>query len=240
MIDRRRFLIGCTTAALAGAIPVVGAPRQKPLPSGIGIDPDYDGPLPDLTLGTDPALANEIETARKVLDRAPAAVMPYQVAQYFLSVSRGEYDSEWIPYVKGWPERWNPAIVELFQATATKPEGDLTPWCAAFANWCFRRARGTAATGSASSGSFRCFGDATDTPRPGDIVVFKRVGDNDACLGRGHVGFFVRDEVTHVTVLGGNQIEGHDGSHMVSLKRLRKDGKILKLHSFRTEPRLHA
>ncbi len=239
-MDRRRFIFACTIAAVSGAIPLSGEPRRKPLPSGIGIDADYDGPLPDVSLGLDPALADEIKMASRIIDRAPGGVMPYQIAQYFLAVSRGEYDAEWIPYVKGWPVRWNPVIVEFFRATSTKPEGDLTAWCAAFANWCVLRSRGAVATGSASSGSFRCFGDSTTTPRPGDIVVFKRVGDDGDCLGRGHVGFFVRDEGTHVTVLGGNQIEGHERSHMVSLKRLAKDGSVLKLHSFRTEPRFHA
>jgi uncharacterized protein (TIGR02594 family) len=219
---------------------VLAASKQKALPASIGTDPDYDGPLPDLSLGKDPALAAEIEIAQAVLDRAPAGIMPYQVGQYFLAVSRGEYDSEWIPYVKGWPVRWNPVIVELFRATSTKPEGDVTAWCAAFLNWCVFRGRGSVATGSASSGSFRCFGTEAAVPRPGDIVVFKRVGDDDACLGRGHVGFFVREDDTHIAVLGGNQIEGNARSHTVSLKRLAKDGKLLKLHSIRTDRRLHA
>jgi uncharacterized protein (TIGR02594 family) len=240
VIDRRRFFVACATATLASVMPTFGMQKRRPLPAGIGVEPDYDGPLPLSSLGTDPALADEVKTARLVMERAPAGVMPYQVAQYFLAVSRGEYDSEWIPYVKGWPVRWNPVIVELFRATSTKPEGDTTAWCAAFVNWCVLRGRGAAATGSASSGSFRCFGESSVEPRPGDIVVFKHVGDSGDCLGRGHVGFFVRDEGTHIVVLGGNQIEGHARSHMVSLKRLAKDGSVLKLHSIRTERQLHA
>jgi hypothetical protein len=40
----------------------------------------------------------------------------------------------------------------------------------------------------------------------------------------------VREEVA---VLGGNQIEGHEKSHMISSKKLQKNGTNLKLNSYR-------
>jgi uncharacterized protein (TIGR02594 family) len=191
------------------------------------------------TLGRVPALKAEVKIAQSILAAAPAGPTPFAVARYFLEVGVGKPHKEWQPYVKGWPERWNPVIVTFFEATDTKPEGDITSWCAAFANWCFVQARLGAATHSASSGSFRSFGKATNSPVTGDIVVFKSANEDLAKKGRGHVGFFVADHGDEVSVLGGNQIEGHDGSHMISIKRLRKHGTILVLHSYRTVKELH-
>jgi len=70
-------------------------------------------------------------------------------------------------------------------------------------------------------------------------VVFKRVGADESCIGRGHVGFFVKDLGKEIEILGGNQIEGHEKSHMVSRKPLLKDGTVLKFHSYRTDQTLH-
>lgn len=96
-----------------------------------------------------------------------------------------------------------------------------------------------AATQSASSGSFRKFGTQTTSPIPGDIVVFENTDPVEASQGHGHVGFFVQDYGEEIEVLGGNQIESHKRSHIVSSKLLQKNGPNLKLHSFRTDPRLH-
>jgi uncharacterized protein (TIGR02594 family) len=210
------------------------------LPEGIGIVQDYEGPLPSPgTLGRSPALRAEQKVTKALLSKAPGGPNPYDVAKYFLAVGHGDYGDPWKPYIQGWPVRWNPVIVTFFQATDTKPEGDLTSWCAAFVNWCFLQAGKRPATHSASSGSFRSFGMSTSSPVEGDVVVFRRKDPAAADLGRGHVGFFVANHDTEVEVLGGNQIDGHDGAHMISSKRLSKEGKVLTLHSFRTDSRLH-
>jgi uncharacterized protein (TIGR02594 family) len=138
----------------------------------------------------------------------------------------------------GWPERWNPVIVNFFQATRTIPQGDVTSWCAAFLNWCFQQVNRVPATESASSGSFRTFGRQVLSPTQGDIIVFQNTNLVEASAGHGHVGFFVKDYGEEVEVLGGNQIDGHERSHKVSSKRLKKSGARLKLHSYRTDPRL--
>lgn len=210
------------------------------LPSGIGNDPDFDGPIPPLggELGKLPALRAEQQLARTILARAPNGPLPVDVADYFLAVGRGDFAADWKPYTMGWPERWNPVIVTFFQATGTSPEGDTTSWCAAFVNWCFQQVTGTPATKSASSSSFRTFGDRTLSPTKGDIVVFQNANPDAGSARHGHVGFFVRDHGVEVEVLGGNQIDGHDRSHMISSKRLMKDGPALKLHSYRTDSRL--
>lgn len=71
------------------------------------------------------------------------------------------------------------------------------------------------------------------------LVVFKRINQMEADRGRGHVGFFVADHGSEIEVFGGNQIEHHDGSHMISSKRLLKEGSVLTFHSYRTDSRLH-
>jgi uncharacterized protein (TIGR02594 family) len=210
------------------------------IPGGVGQNPDYQGPLPRnrSVLGTQPPKDAEERIAKDIITRAPKGPSPFEVAQYFLAIGEGQFGTVWEPYASGWPTRWNPVIVEFFAATHTATAGDITAWCAAFANWCFQRKNVIAATQSASSGSFRTFGVATLRPQRGDIVVFQRrdLGSSDP---REHVGFFVADHGTSVEVLGGNQIEGHERSHKVSSKLLAKAGSVLTLHSYRTDSRLH-
>jgi len=118
MLNRRDFLfgIGCAVAGLTGSISIAGQDTPKPrLPRGIGVTPDFNGPLPEPgTLGTVPALAAEVKVAQAVLDKAPAGPIPLAVAKYFQAVGKGEFGAEWQLYVKGWPVRWNPVIVTSF------------------------------------------------------------------------------------------------------------------------------
>lgn len=242
VITRRVLIKKCSYLSMLSCLSSGTAQQSRQpasLPPGIGTEPDYAGPLPVGRLGKRPALDPEERVARAVLDRAPSGPSPYSVAQYFLAVGQGQYGEEWRPYVSGWPLRWNPVIVNFFKATNTSPEGDTTPWCAAFVNWCFLQSRKTAATHSASSGSFRCFGSETRDPRPGDLVVFNQPDAKEKCIGHGHVGFFVRDWGEEIEVLGGNQLEGHERSHRVSTKRIRKLGGAIIMHSCRTDALLH-
>ncbi|NSZ17123.1 CHAP domain-containing protein [Agrobacterium vitis] len=148
-------------------------------------------------------------------------------------------------YARGWPREYNPIIIELFKATGLNPlapefDGDDTPWCAAFVNYCIARAvskdgklgpaelkRGTR---SASSGSFRCFGTevpTNTTPRIGDIAVWALEGTVNACKpGTGHVGFFAgltNDPEHPYFILGGNQ-----SGDLMAGTETRRDGMILK------------
>ena len=240
---RRIFSHLAGVSGLAGftsvLFPLIAQQNASSLPEGIGTDNDYDGPLVTLRdFGTTPALKEEVITATQILKKAKGPT-PVNVAEYFLAVGNGKYEKEWIPYVKGWPVRWNPLIVSFFEATNTVPEGDVTPWCAAFTNWCFLRATGAAATKSASSGSFRTFGHPVSNPRYGDLVVFQSSDTTLANVGRGHVGFFVEKDSTHITVLGGNQIK--EGIHVINRQKIAiGPGSSLKLHSYRKGPTLHA
>lgn len=60
----------------------------------------------------------------------------------------------------------------------------MVAWCAAFVNSVLA-ANGIKGTGKLSARSFLGFGEATDTPNKGDIVVTKRGNDP----AQGHVGF---------------------------------------------------
>jgi uncharacterized protein (TIGR02594 family) len=231
-LSRRNLLARAALGALAGALGQ-GRAAQPSLQDGIGITPDYAGPLPAARLGTQHPLTAEELVAKAILDEAPDGPAPIDVARYFLDVANGAHGVDWKPYASGWPTRWNPLIVTFFSATGTKPSGDTTPWCAAFVNWCFLQATKSRATGSASSGSFRCFDSATSTPEPGDVVVFRRKDANEECSGSGHVGFFLGQTDSSVEVLGGNQIDGHTGCHSISSRMFAKSGSMLVFHSYR-------
>jgi uncharacterized protein (TIGR02594 family) len=241
-IVRRSLLLGVSSMLTARGIAAISQPFKRlflSIPDGIGVLPDYTGPLPKPgTLGTTPATAHQVDVADSILAKAPRGPNPFDVASFFLAVGNGDFNPEWKPYTKGWPTEWNPVIVRFFEATHTKPEGDVTAWCAAFVNWCSRQSGKKELTGSASSGSFRTFGVETQKPLVGDLVVFQRT--DIPKTQKGHVGFFVDGDDHRVLVLGGNQIEGVDRCHMISKRWLRKRGRILSLHSYRTDPRLHS
>jgi uncharacterized protein (TIGR02594 family) len=235
----RDFLSLAALSALG--LPAHGAQGKvaAALPPGIGTDPDFDGLLPEPKRGNKPPTRADEKIAKAILSKAPAGPTPYDVAKYFLYIAQGRYGKTWQPFAQGWPVKWNPVIVNFFQATQTSPNGDLTSWCAAFANWCIQQSGKGPATHSASSGSFREFGMETLTPLPGDIVVFSLTDSDPSTDMHGHVGFFVTDHGDDVEVLGGNQIEGHERCHKISLKRIKKQNRTLTLHSYRTDARLH-
>lgn len=193
-------------------------------------------------VGTAPPTVNEIDRAYDILVNAPIGGAPIDVAQYFLSLGAGAYGADYRPFAREWPVRANPVIMHFFSSTQTKPEGDVTAWCAAFMNWCLLRSHAATAeeigqtgtgyvkkgkpfttnnlkrysTNSAASGSFRCW-DPITAPKRGDIVVFRNIGtDNltEACQGTGHVAFFVKNPSPGVVqVLGGNQgLAGSNGA----------------------------
>jgi hypothetical protein len=125
---------------------------------------------------------------------------------------------------------YNPVVVQFIAGIGQQPYlGDATPWCAAFANWCISRSQSTnpsfvsysgtllgKGTRSASSGSFRCWGEPTSSPREGDVVVWAKLGSEkqscpvDLNNAQGHVGFYAGAVVRAngrkaYRVLGGNQ-----------------------------------
>jgi uncharacterized protein (TIGR02594 family) len=259
-----RRALGCAIATIfverVFAVPAgVGELPAKPMLPGQPLPPSW-GSASVLSEGVGNPLEKDFAIANRVLEKAPRAANPYEVAQYFDRVGRGLENpphEDWKLYVREWPERYNPVILHFFDATALrKPEGDCTAWCSAFVNWCIQRGRTgrddaanlTPTKRSAASMSFRDWGRQTREPKPGDIAVFQSRNSPS----HGHVGFFSSQTDDYVTVLGGNQggLGGLDSNEStcsdprsvggrVMEQKLRKKGGSLVLHSFRTDPSLH-
>jgi hypothetical protein len=214
-------------------------------------------------VGTAPPTQQEVKLAQELLVQSPFGTTPIDVAQYFLAAGAGAYGQTYRSFVREWPVRANPLIFHFFSSTLTKPAGDTTAWCAAFLNWCLLRARATSpdeigrspgsfsiggkpfpvgniqkhSTHSASSGSFRCWDEAS-SPRRGDIAVFKNVGTDKltpVCLGQGHVAFFLSvPRSGWVSVLGGNQTDpGSGGAITVAEMSTGKGSRFMKYVSVR-------
>ncbi len=152
--------------------------------------------------GTQQPLPEEIAKAKQLMAAVPDGLSPVEVAKYFLNLTDRNADGE--RYNAEWKKRSNPLIVGFFSATDYGDATDETKWCAAFMNWCLRCA-GRKYSNSASSGSFRCFGDVAEVPKEGDIAVFMNEGQDQPCSGSGHVAFWMAQKDGNVTVLGGNQ-----------------------------------
>ena len=102
-----------------------------------------------------------------------------------------------------WGNGSNPKVVAYFKdAGQAGVTDDATAWCAAFVGAMLKRG-GMKGTGSLLARSYLDWGKAVDrmNAREGDIVVFKRGNSS----WQGHVAFFVKDNGSTITVLGGNQ-----------------------------------
>lgn len=96
----------------------------------------------------------------------------------------------------------NPKIIEYAKKIgASWVSNDETPWCAIFMQWCLLKANKKYSY-HANARYFLKYGEHTDNPKLGDIVVLWR-GSPTATTG--HVGFFVKQDNTTVWLLGGNQ-----------------------------------
>ncbi|WP_310156503.1 CHAP domain-containing protein [Bosea sp. BE125] len=239
MINRRGLLLASGAATIGPSLaraqnsPATGFDPVTEWGFGPPVsEPDSSGTRPT---GTKPPKHGEIAKGFKLLYAAPRDQSPLAVARYFEVLPDKNEDGHF--YRHEWPKdgRANPLIVGLFSSTFTIPsKGDQTAWCAAFVNFCLL-ASGKPTTGSAQSGSFRsnpAF-PKTDTPKPGDIVVFRLPGP-DGDLGFGHVGLFLSETSTHVEVLGGNQVGTTKTSGAVTVTKFPFKSADLELHSYRS------
>jgi uncharacterized protein (TIGR02594 family) len=162
----------------------------------------------DAVLGVQPPGRLQKERARELLDLVPRGPTPFAVASSFLKPPmEAKYTEQW-----PMPEPWNPMIVEFFSAAGDSVENDMVPWCAAFANWCLQRAGKTPTRRPNALSFLNSAYPKTDTPRPGDLVVFGCYRPSDNRLSDfGHVGFVAESpSADRVVVLGGNQsAKGH-------------------------------
>jgi uncharacterized protein (TIGR02594 family) len=97
--------------------------------------------------------------------------------------------------------RNNPRVMEYLGVVGLS-SWDETPWCSAFANWCFARV-GLGGSGRAQARSWLGWGKELPLERPrfGCVTVVQRT----AHPRRGHVGFWVGARGGEALLLGGNQ-----------------------------------
>ncbi|MGO7323784.1 hypothetical protein ACCS95_33665 [Rhizobium ruizarguesonis] len=240
-MNRRGFLAVSAVSLFASSLQkVVGQELSDvevegpapPLPADL-IEFANEPPAPYTELagvGTGQPTSQEITVAYDILLSSPYNTDHLSIANYFLALQGDQAQ-----FKREWPVRANPLIYHFFSATETKPEGDVTAWCAASINWFLLRAKATSreeigrapgpfstdgkpfsrdsikkyATNNASSGSFRCWPDINREPTQGDLLVLADAGTGNLtkyCRGSGHITIFnKRIDGTHVECIGGNQ-----------------------------------
>lgn len=97
----------------------------------------------------------------------------------------------------------NPVILkwaqEVGKDVAAVYGDDAIPWCGLFAAVVVHRAGYPVISGPLWAKNWAKFGQKSDKPSLGDVLVFERPG------GGGHVGFYVAEDESAFHVLGGNQ-----------------------------------
>jgi len=99
----------------------------------------------------------------------------------------------------------SPTIVSWIKQLLPWGNNDEIAWCAAYVNAIAKEAgfeHFPDGYGSALARHWLQRGVEVKTPEPGDVVVLWR-GSIESSTG--HVGFYVRENQTHVFLLGGNQ-----------------------------------
>jgi len=103
-----------------------------------------------------------------------------------------------------WKDGHNPKVIEYFAEVGHSwVTDDETAWCAAFVGAMLERS-GIASTRKLNARSYLDWGVLVklEAAEPGDVVIFSR---GDPKGWQGHVAFFVKENATTLTVLGGNQ-----------------------------------
>jgi len=132
-----------------------------------------------------------------------------QIAYQYAIGSYGEREYEGI--------KNNPNISRYMNATWYGLNDDSVPWCSAFVNWCMLNAN-IDRTESPRAKSWLEWGEETNQPVAGDIVVLTRSGG-------GHVGFYVSGGRGRIALLGGNQsdsvcISDYEASRVIGIRTI--------------------
>ena len=115
----------------------------------------------------------------------------------------------------------NPRVLDYFKKIGQPyAPGDDQVWCAAFVGFVLETC-GITSTKSLSARSYLKWGNAEQSPKEGDVVVFWRDSVDSA---NGHVSFFHHQEGDTLYCLGGNQgsglvdIEGYPTSRVLGYR----------------------
>lgn len=131
-----------------------------------------------------------------------------------------------------WKDGNNPKVVAYFKDCGNPQiTDDETAWCAAFVGAMLYRS-GSMGTNQLTARSYLNWGVEVDRKdaKPGDLVILKRGNST----WQGHVGFFVKDNGSTITILGGNQANAVnrrayrvDGGQLLGIRR-DVDGAVAK------------
>ena len=116
----------------------------------------------------------------------------------------------------------NPEILKYFHSIGHEwVREDETAWCSAYINWCFYMS-GKDYTGELTARSWLSIGREIKAPVMGDVAILWRDSRDS---WKGHVGFFVTQDSTHVWLLGGNQdnqvnIKAYPKSRVLGYRRI--------------------
>lgn len=103
-----------------------------------------------------------------------------------------------------------PRIIEYHKFTSLKASSDSVPWCSSFVNWVMKQ-DGQNITNSAAAKSWQNWGYVLEQPRKGAITLIQaNTGGPDSSTGSSsgfHVGFYMGENATHLSLLGGNQAD---------------------------------
>lgn len=114
-------------------------------------------------------------------------------------------------------------IVEFFKEVGHSwIKTDETPWCCAFMGACLKKG-GYHYLKEVAARKYLKYGTPTETPKIGDIVIFKRGNSS----WQGHVAFYVREDEEYIHVLGGNQsnavnISRYPKSKLLGYRRIKQ------------------
>lgn len=128
-----------------------------------------------------------------------------------------------------WAKGSNPKVVAYYRdAGCPGVTDDAVAWCAAFVGAMLKRA-GMEPTGSLAARSYLKWGDPVDIKdaREGDIAVFSRGGSS----WQGHVAFFVKENASTLTILGGNQsdrvsVQTYPKAALLSIRRAKGSAAV--------------
>jgi uncharacterized protein (TIGR02594 family) len=194
MLSRRLILAGIVTVPGLLENNSLSA-EETPPESGDIVELDYppfEDINPERPFGSTPPTDVQRKKVEGIIAETPMGPTPVAIALSFVQ----RFATSDPKAISQWPrnEPWNPLVITFFESTSTPANNDMVPWCAAFANWCIKRA-GKNGTRSASSQSFVESSAAryfirTDNPDVGDLVVFTCYRpETGQELNLGHVAF---------------------------------------------------